>query len=144
MSVGLSPRKWTRAMTVALVRLRRQGRSFREIVHCLGVAHSAAIARGVFARLAIEPERANLPADVGVFDDEPEPLGSRHEILEDGVCHWIRGDVTHGDWRMCGRPSAAGSPWCPHHLARVWVSRADRGMTRGRGDEAEMESRGSG
>ncbi len=121
---GASPRrKWTRAMTAALVRWRREGASFGDIAKRLGVTRAIAVGKAVFAGLARRGLRSRAMSEVRVLPDEPEPLGALREVLAQGLCHWIRGDAL-GDWRMCGHPSVHGGAWCGHHLARVYVGTA--------------------
>lgn len=124
MSAAVRKGRWTRALTAALVRLRRQGLSYGEIATTLGVSRSAAVAKAVFAGLARASSRQRLLRDVRVMLDEPEPLGAAGEILGLGVCHWIRGDSASDAWRMCGYPSIDGRAWCMHHKRRVFASSA--------------------
>lgn len=50
--------------------------------------------------------------------DEPKPRGKRNTFSEG--CQWIHGDPLKRGWRCCAHPTHERSPWCAHHVARVW------------------------
>jgi hypothetical protein len=117
-----SSRPWTPAMTAFLVRMRRRGKTFGWIANALGVTRGVAVGRAAKRGLALKPA---LKARViqAVRGDEPAAIGPRRELVDEGRCRWIKGDVGDRDWRMCGHPSVHGSSWCAHHRARVWKAR---------------------
>jgi hypothetical protein len=118
-------------MTSALIAMRAQGKTLREIARALGVSHSVAVARAVLGRLLPRRRRVVL-RDVRRLPGEPEPLGGVAEIMPRGVCHWVVGDVAGHEWRMCGHRSVHGGSWCAHHRARVYDPSPS--FLRGRGD----------
>jgi hypothetical protein len=118
-------RPWTNEMTLFLARMRRRGRSYRWIAKALGVPRAVCVERAAAAGLL----QRSQPQQALVRTDEPEPLGPPGEILDDGVCHWVAGDVDGGVWRMCGHPSAGGTAWCAHHLSRVTRVPIERNMS---------------
>lgn len=114
-----TPRPWTGEMTAFLARMRRRGRSYRWIAKALGVPRAVCVERAEAAGLL---RRSRLP--VVTATDEPEPVGAPGDILDDGVCHWVAGEIAERQWRMCGHPSVHGTAWCAHHFARVTRTRA--------------------
>jgi hypothetical protein len=44
-------------------------------------------------------------------------------------CQWIEGEPSEDDACKCGKPAAAGRPYCPPHEARAYV-RVDPQMWR--------------
>jgi hypothetical protein len=105
-------------MTGFLVRMRRRGKTYGWIAKALGVSRAACVARAVKLGLLLKPVVRGHVTFVRRAH-EPAAIGARREVLGEGVCHWIAGDPTDGDWRMCGHPCVHGTSWCAHHLARV-------------------------
>lgn len=113
---------WSLAMTAFLLRHRREGRTLRWIARALGMpfeqVRRKAVALGLVLRTAYQKR---VPAVR--LEDEPPPLGAPRELVADGRCRWIGGDVSCPDWRMCGHTARPGSAWCAHHYGRVfWLA----------------------
>lgn len=106
-------------MTAFLLRMRREGKSFGWIAKALGVTRSVVLGRAAKRTLARRwhvATRVTQETRAG----EPAPLGPMRELLDEGRCRWIAGDVADADWRMCGHPSVHGRTWCAYHVARVF------------------------
>lgn len=43
-----------------------------------------------------------------------------------GMCRWPQGDPADNAFRFCGRPVAAGHPYCSEHAGRAFHGRPDR------------------
>jgi GcrA cell cycle regulator len=121
-----SARPWTPAMTAFLVRKRREGKSFGWIAKALGVSRSVVIGRAAKRTLA-RRWRARTRVTQQARADEPAPLGPLRELLDEGRCRWIAGDIADADWRMCGHPSVHGRTWCAYHVARVFEPAQENG-----------------
>ena len=104
-----------------LARQRRRGKPIRWIADKLGVslvrAVAQAINRGLVLHTAYRGRRC-----VATREPDLEPLGQVREIPGDNRCRWMPAHPTDA-WAMCARPTEPGSPWCPHHRARVYVAR---------------------
>jgi hypothetical protein len=117
-----SLRPWTPAMTAFLVRMRRRGKTFGWIAKALGVTRGVVVGRAAKRGLALRPALKSRVVQA-VLRDEPAALGPERELVDEGRCRWIKGDVADPDWRMCGHPSVHAGSWCAHHRARVWKAR---------------------
>ena len=69
--------------------------------------------------------------------DEPKPIGLVADFpdRERSSCRYIHGEVSSGNWQLCGMP---GYPWCEHHTARLntpqtGVSKIDAKVVRNSG-----------
>ena len=110
--------EWTPAMTAFLVRMRRQGKTFGWIAKALGVTRGVAVGRAMKRSLGVRPA-LRVRVIQATREGEPAAMGAMRELLDEGRCRWIAGDIDDADWRMCGHPSVHGGVWCAHHLARV-------------------------
>ena len=117
-------RTWDARMVRFLDRQRRQGKPIRWIAEKLGVtlvrAVAEAINRGLVMHTAYRGRRCLTPPTPDL-----EPLGQVRDLPDENLCHYMQGHPT-GAWRMCARPTQHATPWCPHHRARVYVTRAAR------------------
>lgn len=118
-------RDWSLAMTAFLLRHRREGRTLRWIARALGMpfelVRRKALALGLVLTTAYQRRVLSVR-----LEDEPAPLGSPRELVADGCCRWVEGDVSDEDWRMCGHPVQGASSWCAHHRRRVfWLEDAN-------------------
>jgi GcrA cell cycle regulator len=68
-----------------------------------------------------EPEPEPLPTLV-VAEGEPVTIMS----LSERTCRWPIGDPTDDDFRFCGRPPAAGLPYCREHVRVAYQPLQDR------------------
>lgn len=56
------------------------------------------------------------------MDTTPKKVAKRKTLLdlESNDCRWPVGEPKHDDFHFCGRPSAAGRPYCQEHWSMAF------------------------
>ena len=77
--------------------------------------------------VSAEPEAPPEPAPAPVHEIDIPP-GERRTILTltEHTCKWPIGDPGTEDFHFCGRKSASGLPYCPHHASIAYQPVQDR------------------
>jgi GcrA cell cycle regulator len=81
---------------------------------------------------------AEAPAEAAKLARAPEevvvPLSLRVTIVElrESMCKWPLGDPSSSEFRYCGSPASAGTPYCSHHGKVAYQPAQDRRRERER------------
>ena len=94
---------------------------------------SAAAVRGNTA-LAISEATAEAPKLARAPEEVVVPLSLKVTIVElrESMCKWPIGDPSSMDFRYCGSPSHAGTPYCQHHGKLAYQPAQERRRDRDR------------
>ena len=132
MEGAVPPMNWTDSKTRELRRLWTEGWPTAEIGRALGVTKNAVV--GKSHRLGLKPRPSPIASRstgnaVGARamsrskPQEPRRISDVIDLMA-GMCRWPSGDPGEADFHFCGRPAAAGKPYCAEHCAVAYVSRS--------------------
>ena len=109
MSIGF---EWTAERITELTRLWATGLSASEIGRKLGITKNAVVGKVRRLDLAMrrQPPTRKVQSKVITLDG-----------LTASMCSWPNGEPGKPDFRFCGKPTAAGKPYCVPHCEIAYV-----------------------
>lgn len=145
--------QYRKKYTAEVCRLKREGRSLKQIGRCVGISHSTvyvilkengmvqqtiSAARSVPKKTLPAPDLFTRTAVVTTPPPEPKPIVRRRSSLEAlfnphnpippaRSCCYVYGDVRERNWWYCDKPTKEGSSYCPecHDKCYTRVSKAE-------------------
>lgn len=111
---------WTDEKIGKLKKLWSEGLTTGEIGKRLGVSKNAVV--GKAHRLGLKGRPSPIKRQTKTVEVKKEaPRIFTLTDLSAATCRWPIGDPKHEDFRFCGKPVAAGKPYCGEHCAVAYV-----------------------
>jgi GcrA cell cycle regulator len=110
---------WTDEKIGRLKKLWSEGLTTGEIGKRLAVSKNAVV--GKAHRLGLKGRPSPIKRQQKIVEVKKETRIFTLTDLSAQTCRWPIGDPKHEDFRFCGRPVAAGKPYCADHCATAYV-----------------------
>ena len=121
---------WTEVRIQQLEALWKAGLSNAEIGRKLGISKNAVVGKAHRLHLPSRPSPIKNPPIRPVVKPVPPPPAPAVKVVamgkSGGACQWPDGHPGQPGFHFCGKPAAAGKPYCPEHAARAYVSGKSR------------------